>query len=335
MLQFKHPQRFNALGCSRWFGVMYGDGAVGLPLASPAIYHGRFGTGLFQIVYRTGLHSNWVYLTLLEWHLLAGLILLLAVAWPPLAWISAGMWLATLAAALRAVARAPLESGAPWWCRPLIFGLYIAQPVVRSYHRYLYRITHRRLPPVAVAEGEVRRAKRISVRSRDWYFRSDRNLGREDLLGALVDATRELRWSGDFDSEWQAHDLELLGDAWHKFRISTSTEELGWPRRFTRVRCVLKLSRFACKLMGVLAVMTTALALSPMAVAALPAYVGMVAVVSAVLLSRRRCWKAIDYLVARAGQTAGLEGVREAIEAPVRSPHAQMEDGLAPCVLAE
>jgi hypothetical protein len=98
MLQFKHPQRFNALGCSRWHGIIYGEGSVGLPLAKPQVYHGRFGSGLFQIIYRHNRYSASAYFTLLEWHVVAAILVALSAAWMPLLAVSGFMWCLTLAA---------------------------------------------------------------------------------------------------------------------------------------------------------------------------------------------------------------------------------------------
>ena len=67
MVHFKHPQRFAALGRSRWKGIIYGDGAVGLPLLPDVVYHGRFGTGLFQTIYR---HNS---VRLVVGHVVAGM----------------------------------------------------------------------------------------------------------------------------------------------------------------------------------------------------------------------------------------------------------------------
>jgi glycosyltransferase involved in cell wall biosynthesis len=321
MLHFKHPQRFNAMGCSRWSGVVYGDGAVNLPLATPVVYHGRFGTGLFQMVYRNNAYSHWVYYTLFEWHLLAGFLLVLAIGFPPLALVSAGMWAATLAAALRAAVRAPLESGGPGWGRPLVFALYLVQPVVRAYHRYAYRLAHKRLPDNVSSEADgATKGKRISLRVRDWYFRSQRSLGREDWLNALLDEAERLGWCGDFDSHWGAYDIELLGDPWHSFRIRTATEELGWPKRFTRVRCTLALTTLSRILLVGLALVAGPLAvgLGPWAGGA--AALGLLGVGAWLLRSRRRCWRAVGSLITAASRAGGLDAVRAASAEQEPSP---------------
>ena len=59
MVYRKHPHRFTFLGYSLWKGVIYGDGAVGLPSRAPLIYHGRFGSAPFQGIYRQSSYSPW------------------------------------------------------------------------------------------------------------------------------------------------------------------------------------------------------------------------------------------------------------------------------------
>ncbi len=323
MLHFKHPQRFNALGCSVWHGVIYGEGAVGLPVISPIVYHGRFGSGPFQIIYRHNRYSLWAYFTVLEWHALAGLMLLLSIASLPLAAVSGVMWCLSLTAALRMAVAAPLPDNSPAWCRPLVFALHLAQPVVRSSNRYLYRLSRKRLPKSRVSgEGSTAASKRISWRAHDLYWSSDSGRGREHLLERLVDQARTEGWLGDLHAEWKAHDVEIWADRWQNVQIHTATEELGGPRRFTRVRCVLHLTRFARTAMIVTLLLLLASLVqhrlwSVLPVAALAAY-GFAAVV----ISRRRCRRAVSSLIWSAGQAAGLDPVADWAASPADQPSA-------------
>src|SRR6185369_2320701 len=114
-------------------------------------------------------------------------------------------------------------------------------PMVRAWHRYKYRFKNVRLPAsIPAAENVSGYVKGISLREHDLYFNSKEALGREQLLPLLVANAKQLNWHGDYGAEWEAHDVELLGDGWHNMRIATATEELGWPKRFTRVRCTLR-----------------------------------------------------------------------------------------------
>jgi glycosyltransferase involved in cell wall biosynthesis len=315
MLQFKHPDRFNALGCSRWNGIIYGEGAIGLPVSDPRVYHGRFGTGLFQIIYRHNRYSPWAYFTLLEWHAIAACLLALSAAWLPLAAVSAAMETLTLAAAVRCAVRAPLPACGPWWCRPALLMLHTLQPVVRSYHRYGWRLNRKRLARRTASATLKRhgkatpRPKRISWRAFDHYWSSRDGRGREVLLTTLVDRAKSEQWLGHTEAEWEAHDVELLADPWHNVRIHTATEELGGPNRFTRVRCVLRSTAFARVVTFVALLVLAAGAISRHPLAWGPATIGLCLIFASLLLSRRRCVRNVSGLVYTAGTEAGLEPV--------------------------
>src|SRR5260370_35432799 len=68
MLRFHRPDRFNARGEGKWRGMLYGTALQGLRFGESLIYHGTFGTGLFQCIYRPGL-AHWAMVpSTLEWH---------------------------------------------------------------------------------------------------------------------------------------------------------------------------------------------------------------------------------------------------------------------------
>ncbi|HEY8668644.1 MAG TPA: glycosyltransferase [Tepidisphaeraceae bacterium] len=310
MLAFKHPQRFNTLGCSLWRGVIYGEGAVGLPLIDPVIYHGRHGSALFQTKHRGNQYSAWAYFTLLEWHGLALFILSLSLLCKPLALVSAAMWALTLVAAIRSAATAPLPRTAPWWCRPAIFGLYLAQPMVRAWHRYWYRLSHKNLP-AHVAHDHLIKAnlKRISHKHHDLYWNSTEYRGRDELLAALLAKAQLAGWAGDFEGGWTNWDVMLVGDLWNDITIHTATEELGWPKRFTRARCSVHATAFAKVMIGAAIVWTAVAAVTMQLWPAVAALAVTGVLVAAKRASERRCLKAVTRLVWRAGRKAKLQSV--------------------------
>jgi GT2 family glycosyltransferase len=92
LLRFKHPDRFNSRGDSKWRGMLYGAALRGLRVAGPIIYRGTFGTGLFQCLYQPG-SAHWAMLpSTLEWHLAAALLGLAALGWSP-AWFGVAVML--------------------------------------------------------------------------------------------------------------------------------------------------------------------------------------------------------------------------------------------------
>jgi hypothetical protein len=308
MVQFKHPQRFANHGRPIFHGVIYGDGAVGLPVLPPRIYHGRFGSAPFQTIYRQQVYGLRSWMTSLEWHALAMFFAILGVL-SPMFWAAAGMmWASTLAVAVSYGIKAKLPPGAPIWCRPLVMFLHIAQPVIRSWHRWLYRLRHKTLPPLNdPLRDSSSTVKKISGSVRDLYWDNQKGIGRERLLEELEREARNLDWSGDFNGIWTPWDVELDGNLWHSIRIHTVTEELGWPRRFTRARCLTRLTLTSKVMGGMILLWMLAAALTSHWGAALGGAVVAVVLLCVWAWSRARCLRQVTRLLTRTALRAELE----------------------------
>ncbi|WP_269523504.1 glycosyltransferase [Coraliomargarita parva] len=314
MVQFKHPQRFG-YGYSRWKGVIYGDGAVGLPLTAQRIYHGHFGSGLFQVIYRHNNYSSSWMLMSLEWHLIAIFVLGLAVLYWPLAFASLGMWACTIGLAVRSAVNAPLPRNAPRWCRPLVAYLYFMQPIWRGWTRLTHRLRNKTHPEIEALNHEAE-TKPISSKILDLYWDSSSEKGREVLLPEIVRKAEESNWAGDFDDAWAEWDLKLVGDDWHAITIRVATEELGWPRRFTRARCSAQTTLFQRALnFAIIVWCLMAVVTGQLWALALGVLAAIYAVVR-ITQSRKRCLTAASRLVAWASMDCGLSK-------PVSEPTAQ------------
>jgi glycosyltransferase involved in cell wall biosynthesis len=324
MVLLKHPHRSTELGYSLWKGIIYGEGAIGLPKLAPIIYHGRFGSAPFQAIYRQNCYGVWAWVITLEWQVAAAVVLCLGLLFPVTIWAALVMWLATLTGVLRLVRDAPLAKGAPWWCRPLVFGLYLVQPMIRGWHRHRHIVLSKRLNPLrdeySQAECQI---KRINARQIDLYWTSDVGLGRESLLDSLVEEAKKREWAGEFSNEWTSWDLGLNGDLWHDITIRTATEELGWPRRFTRARCSFHVSPYGRAALLAVGLWTLASALSGKLWAIGLAITASLGCLAALTLSRRRCASCVAALLWRVGTLVGLDpifwkesGARE--KAPLR-----------------
>ena len=330
LLSFKHPRRLNAFGCLRWNGVIYGGGAVGLAPSDPLVYHGRFGTGLFQIIYRRNAFGPWSYFLLLEWHAIAILLVGLSIITPSLLVGGLAMWVASLMAMIRAAVGAQLPKSAPWWCRPAVGVMFLLQPIVRSLSQYHYRFGRRRLPETRATDRDLaRHTKRVSGDIFDLYWSSPSGRGREQLLDALVRTANRTGWRGDFDGEWKLDDVDLFGDLWHDAQIRTATEELGGPKRFTRVRCTLNPTAPMRWLMLSLLVWCVAAVVTSHVLVELPVALASAATLFSAARSRRRCRRAIADLIWQAGHEAELEPVSvAATSSPV--PLSRAERMIAP-----
>ncbi len=307
MVQFKHPQRFSRSGNPSFGGVLYGDGAVGLPVTPPRIYHGRFGSALFQTIYRQQVYGWRAWVTSLEWHALAVFVLLLGLLNPWSAVAAGLLWTLTLIAVMKAGLEAILPPDAPLWCRPLVMFLHLTQPVVRGGQRVLYRQFHKRLPRLETpANSESGLVKPISLTTRDLYWDSQSGVGREQLLEALIAEAQAYCWSGDFQGGWVEWDVELIGDPWRHIRIRTVTEELGWPRRFTRARCTASLTDTSRLTACFLIAWIVAGIFTGSAWGCLIGLIALGALFGLWEFSRIRCLKAVIALMRRASLRAGL-----------------------------
>jgi hypothetical protein len=314
MLLFKHPRRFNALGASRWHGVIYGEGAVGFPVLPPTIYHGLRGSSPFQSIYRGNEFSLRIYPMLLEWHLV---VLTLAVFGAfcrhPMLLIAIAMSVCSLAAATALAWTAVLPPAAPVWCRPLVFLLHCAQPVVRSWHRYTYRLLHKRLPDEPTTD--LVPLLRTGIATRSIYWSSRKGIGREHLLNALTTEALAAHWHPIQDDEWASWDVLLNGDRWHNLLIWSATEELGNQRRFTRLRMRARTTLFARTLMAAdVSIGLLALAAAAWHAAAISA-VALLLLLFALMRSRTRCFARLASLLGCAARAAGFNPRLEPLHA--------------------
>jgi O-antigen biosynthesis protein len=281
LLYFKHPDKFNARGESRWRGVLYGGSLQGVRFGKPIIYHGTFATGLFQTVYQPG-PAHWASLpATLEWHLAAGLIALAGVLWWPL-WVLAGvmLFLALGVAGIQAAqARLPraYDGLVP---RLIVAGLCYAQPLLRSWKRYrvwMFAFPCPGHPDACEGDGEPLPwggRREVAYWTEEWKDRSE-------LMSQAAGYLAEHRWGRAIDSGWDDWDLELSGDRWAALQVRTVQEEHGGNRRLIRVAYRLR-PRGAVTLAAAagLAVATGAALVEPLAaVAPVAVTAGFLAVV--------------------------------------------------------
>jgi hypothetical protein len=137
LLYFRHPDRFNNLGYSRWRGRIYGGISALLSLRRPVVYGGVFGRGLFQTLYQPP-SSILAYLPFtLEWNLIAAILLAYALARGGSAWLGAAPLLLTWAGCVGVALRARVDprAGSPRG-RLLIALLTYLGPLLRCLERY-------------------------------------------------------------------------------------------------------------------------------------------------------------------------------------------------------
>jgi len=279
MLERKWPERYSAGGHVTWRGRLYGAGTVH-PTTGPLrwrVYHGVWGTALFQSLYQPAQGDMNAVLLMPEAYLAIGCLSALVALgglWHPLFLLAPVLGLAAGVLALRAVAAASsarfptpgLTSRERSARQVIVTLLHLAQPLVRLDGRLRHGLTPwRRRGARARALPVTRRLERWSE---EWVDPPERV---RSLEASLVDHGAVVRRGGDFD-DW---DLETRGGTLAGTRVWTVVEEHGGGGQLTRLRCRPTWSRGALVVILLLAVLGLGAAASGATVAA--AIIGILA----------------------------------------------------------
>ncbi|HET6879209.1 MAG TPA: glycosyltransferase [Pirellulales bacterium] len=258
LLHFKHPDRFNGRGEGKWRGVLYGASLQGLRFGRPIIYRGTFGTALFQCLYQPG-PAHWAMLpSTLEWHIVAAVVALWALLWPPLILAAIALLATSATVALLQASQARLVPRyAGIRSRTLIAALCYLQPLIRSWSRYHTRLFSRRAPQhdPSFNEGDVGQAFQPDVANHAYQagkpdlqgrlplagrtsvaYWSESGTDRIALLNQAVAYMNEHRWGKVLDSGWFRWDVEVYCGSGLILKLITAQEEHGSGRRLVRVR---------------------------------------------------------------------------------------------------
>lgn len=190
LLETKWPEKYNGLGHLAWSGRIYGSGCtLSLKLGKERIYHGTWGSALFQSVYQPAEG----YLTALplmpEWYLFAGFLATCATLgflWRPLLLLwplcIASLVVVVVQAARSAVKNVSLEAaekGNPTY--PLLITLlHLIQPLARLYGRLKHGLS-----PWRLRSNFIRRHFSFVLRDKIFTRWSEEWQSPEDWLQAL------------------------------------------------------------------------------------------------------------------------------------------------------
>jgi O-antigen biosynthesis protein len=289
LLERKWPEKYNVGGHYSWGGRLYGNGVPQGLWRRWRVYYGRWGTGLFQAMYRTegpalsslALMPEW-YLVILLLAVLSGLGALWSplLATLPLAIAAAGLLFAqAVGGARRARRTETARRGHRLRSLSMTTFLHMLQPSARLWGRLRSGLTPWRW------RGP---AGRTFPRPRSWMVWSETWHPLESWVAALEDALLKsqtvLLRGGDFD-RW---DLDLRGGLFGRARILTAVEEHGSGRQLIRFRAWPWPTRIGLLSSVVLASLAIAAALggAPHAAALLGLF--LVLVVSATVLDCSR-----------------------------------------------
>lgn len=241
ILELKWPEKYNTAGHLSWNGRIYSKGVAALlHWRLPRVYHGVWGSALFQSLYEPAPdllsslpHIPEFYLVILSLAVLAGL----GIYWPPLL-----LAMPVLAIALGAVLslavigsyraeftpqrRSALRRG---WMRLVTGYLHLAQPIVRLQGRFSLGLTPwRQRAPVGSVFPWVRT---MAAWYETWHAAEQRI---EDLERSLQHERLVVRRG----SEYARWDLELRGGLLGGTRLRMAIEEHGWGKQLVRLKLI-------------------------------------------------------------------------------------------------
>lgn len=267
LLMRKHPEYFNPWGGGRWRGRIYGTGAVGVWLGRPVVYHGTFGTGWFQTLYRTEPAGWLMLLTTLEFHLLITLPLaLLGFTVPLLRALALTSLTLSLGVCGLAAAQAPVPPDKKrWWSRPLVALLFALQPVVRGWARYRERLPWRLRAHRAADSLEGMALRRSPIRLERVDLWSRQAVDRVALLHEIMSGLKQAGWSVRPDTGWSPYDFEAAAGPWAALRVVSALELYpeGGRRLCFRLRPVWSLGARALFALSLITGLSVVNALGP------------------------------------------------------------------------
>ncbi len=238
MLEIKWPEKYNIYGHLTWQGRLYGHGlSRALRFRRWRIYHGVWGSGLFQSIYESTPGRLSTLPLMPEWYLLlfglVGLSLLGLLWWPllltaPLALVAAGLLVGQTIMNARESSfsggsRSPWARGKRYAVTTL---LYLLQPLARLTGRLRVGLTpwRRRGKPSFVFP----RSRAHAVWSERWSSLEQRL----ESMEAAVSAQGTVVQRGGAYDRW---DLQVRGGLFGAVRARTTVEEHGGGHQLIRV----------------------------------------------------------------------------------------------------
>ena len=311
----KHPFRFNLFGQARWLGRIYGDLSTALLFSRrPVIYSGVFGRGLFQTLYEPS-SSLAAFLPLtFEWNVVAILLALVGIVAGGWMWLLIAPIAITWVICINGALKAPIDKrfrGIK--ARALVALLIYLGPILRGWERIKWRLKAVKASETTTGGLEQAMQKpRLSLRERAFYlsYWSEKGDDKEALLGGLMRFLTPQKYFIVADQGWDGWDLKIARGLWSRALVLVCTENHGGSKRLLRVRCALRLSRFAAFVLRAYALATAgALILDVPALAILVGVIGLAqgAVIGARTLEFGRLMHRIIETVARREQLLPVE----------------------------
>jgi hypothetical protein len=216
------------------------------------IYHGSFGTGFFQSVYRADPAFALMMCTSLEYHALVTLPLCVLSA--PFRYLLP-LTITSVATSLLVCIAAAWQAELPqkkrrFWSRPVIALMFFLQPILRGWARYSGRLAIGPTPQSAMRGLSSHDMKDQADQFRHINFWGEANVDRLEFVRRVIAKLEEQSWQLKVDAGWSEHDVEILGSRWVHLQFTTASEPHKDGKQLVRCRLRTAWSLFAEVILG-------------------------------------------------------------------------------------
>ncbi len=242
LLEAKWPEKYNSFGHITWAGRIYGNGfTMPIKIQKDKIFHGTWGTSLFQSVYQPAGSFITSIPLMPEWYLfsaLLGLLGLLGFLWKPMFLLMPFFLLSITVVFIQAFISAKNNSSLQPHqkklikYRLLIVLLHIIQPVARLYGRFTNGLT-----PLRKRGIKLNLKNSFNIKSRIYTHWSEEWKPAEDWLSLMENNLKTLRTRVRRGDEFDAWDLQVSNGLFAKSRCLLTIEEHGMGKQYLKLKC--------------------------------------------------------------------------------------------------
>lgn len=323
LLEAKWPEKYNRFGHLAWHGRIYGNGiTVPVNLKKEKVFHGVWGSALFQSVYQPAGNLLTALPLMPEWYLFTAFTAftgMLGVIWPPLLWsfvlfgLCAGMVILQAFLSAKKTISPRVRKEGSFKLKSWIVLLHLVQPMARLYGRIDNGLTPWR------TRGARFKSSFLFIFSKTFTHWSESWHSSEEWLTkmerSLIRQRARVKRGGEFDN-W---DLQTSTGLFSKYKSLLAIEEHGANKQYLRLKTKLHISMFAIVLGLILAaLLVVSLLAAAWIVSAVSGF--MLAVVitrffiekSAALNTVYHAWKHVQRTITNKGQEVhAAEQVRQ------------------------
>ena len=242
LLEAKWPEKYNSFGHITWAGRIYGNGfTMPIKLQKDKIFHGTWGTSLFQSVYEPAGSLIASIPLMPEWYLLTslfGLLGLLGFLWKPMFILLPVFIVSILIIFIQAFISAKRNSSLQSHqkkkikYRLLIVLLHMIQPIARLYGRFTNGLTPLRKRGVRLNIKNV-----FEIKSRVYAYWSEDWKSAEDWLKLVEKNLNLLKTRNKRGYDFDSWDLQVSNGLFARSRSRLTIEEHGMGKQYLKYKC--------------------------------------------------------------------------------------------------